>query len=61
MERTLGIRDAMSRLALSRPRVKQLAAAGRIGKLVAGRYLFSAQELRAFSRLPRKAGRPKSL
>jgi hypothetical protein len=36
----------------------KLAKEGRIGQLVAGRYLFTRPELSAFSRVERLPGRP---
>lgn len=58
-ERNLGVQDAAKKLKRSIPRVKQFAKAGRIGKLTAGRYLFSAAELTAFAKIERPDGRPK--
>lgn len=57
----VGVPDAARILGLSEVRVKQLAKAKRIGTMVAGRYLFSPDELKRFSRKNRPSGRPKAL
>ena len=56
-ERNLGRKDAARILGLSPPRINQLADEGRIGKMVAGRYLFTEAELLAFQKLRRPRGR----
>ena len=58
-QRILGMSDAADYLELSVQRVKQLAAEGRIGEMIAGRYLFSRAELAAFKRRKRPSHRPK--
>lgn len=56
---TLGVRDAAARLNRSVQRIKQFASEGRIGKMIAGRYLFSESELAEFAKIPRQSGRQK--
>lgn len=56
----VGVRDAAATLGLSVPRVKQLAAQGRVGRMVAGRYLFTPDELDKFLAIPRPCGRKQS-
>lgn len=56
-QRTLGLQDAIRILGLKRSRIRKLAKQGRIGRLVAGRYLYTQAELDAFKSVPRKAGR----
>ena len=54
------IPEAAKILELSAVRVKQLAKGGKIGQMVAGRYLFVPAELRQFKRKTRPPGRPKT-
>lgn len=55
--RNIGTRGAAEILGVSHIRLKQLAAAGRIGQMVAGRYLFSRAELARFKKIPRPHGK----
>ena len=50
--------QAARRLGISKIWLQKLAQAGRVGRKVGGRYLFTAQELEAFSKLERKVGNP---
>ena len=45
-------------LKISPRRVQALAAGGRLGRLVHGRYLFTQSEVRRFARIPRPVGNP---
>jgi hypothetical protein len=54
----IGIAGAMKIVNLSRSRIKQLASEGRIGRMIAGRYLFTAKELTEFSGQSRPSGNP---
>ena len=58
-ERLIGTPQAAEILGITPTRVQQHAQKGRIGELVGGRYLFSAEELEAFKhRVKPKGGRP---
>lgn len=54
------VHGAATTLGLSNVRVKQLAKQGRIGRKIAGRYLFLREELEQFAKLERPPG-PKPL
>lgn len=58
-ERVLGVSEAAGILGLTRSRVQQLARDGLIGQRVAGRFLFTREELEREKQRPRsKGGRP---
>ena len=50
--------EAAKRLKISEIWLQKLAQAGRIGQKIGGRYLFTAEEVEAFSKLERKVGNP---
>lgn len=56
----IGTVEAAEHLGLSLARIKKLAKDGRVGRLVAGRFLFTRAELDRFAKKERKPGRPKS-
>ena len=50
--------EAAKLLRLSRIRVIQLCAAGRLGEKIGGRYLITVEQVEAFAKLERKVGNP---
>ena len=63
LDKYLNRNDAAAYLGVSVTRIKQFAAAGRLGSWVpaAGQWVFTRAELASFKRRTRKNGRPKSI
>jgi len=55
----LTIRQVAEILGLSRQRIQQLCAQGRLGRRPGRDWVITRAELEAFKKLPRRAGRPK--
>jgi len=60
-DRALGMSDATRITGLSVPRIKQLAAEGRLGEKQGSRWAFSEKELVELAASPRPSGRPKKI
>ena len=54
----LTVNEAAIRLGLSAVRVRQFCLQGRFGHNIGGRWLVSEEEIRLFSKIPRRTGRP---
>ena len=54
----LDVKQAAEVLGVTPARVRQLAGEGRIGQKVGARWVFTRENLEAFAKLDRPAGRP---
>lgn len=57
----VSVEEAAAKLKVSIRRVQKLCEDGRIGQKVGNIYVIPEDELRAFSKVPRKPGRPPNI